>query len=80
MMQDLAGIVRTDPTSSVPPEGLAKLKSARRRSGSPATASTIRGGTPRWTSATVDGLRRDRDQCAGRKESRGGHFRDDYPE
>ena len=53
MMQDLVGIVRSEAEMQRALDGLAALRErARRRSASPAIASTTPAGTPRSTCAT----------------------------
>ena len=81
MMQDLVGIVRTEPRDGARARGARAVEGAGAEgSASPATANTIRGGTPRSTSTTCSGLRGGDPGGDRAKESRGGHFRDDCPE
>jgi succinate dehydrogenase / fumarate reductase flavoprotein subunit len=81
MMQDLVGIVRTGPEMERALEGLGRLKEEARRIGVPGN----REYNPGWHTAldltnllTVsEAITR---AAIERRESRGGHFRDDFPE
>jgi succinate dehydrogenase / fumarate reductase flavoprotein subunit len=80
-MQDLVGIVRTGPEMERALEGLGRLKDRARRVGVPGN----REYNPGWHTAldlgnllTVsEAITR---TALERRESRGGHFRDDYPD
>jgi succinate dehydrogenase / fumarate reductase flavoprotein subunit len=81
LMQDLVGIVRTGPEMERALEGLGRLKDRARRVGVPGN----REYNPGWHTAldlgnllTVsEAITR---TALERRESRGGHFRDDYPD
>ncbi len=81
MMQDLCGIVRTEDEMQQALEGIAKLKTRAARAGVGGTREYNTG----WhTSLDLDNLLTISEIIARagieRKESRGGHFRDDYPD
>jgi len=81
MMQDLVGIVRTGPEMERALEGLGKLKERERRVGVPGN----REYNPGWhTALDLDNLLTVSEAVTRaaieRRESRGGHFRDDYPD
>jgi succinate dehydrogenase / fumarate reductase flavoprotein subunit len=81
MMQDLVGIVRTGPEMERALEGLGKLKERARRVGVPGN----REYNPGWhTALDLDNLLTVSEAVTRaaieRRESRGGHFRDDCPE
>jgi succinate dehydrogenase / fumarate reductase flavoprotein subunit len=81
MMQDLVGIVRTEPEMQQALEGLKKLKARAARVG----VSGNREYNPGWhTALDLDNLLTVSEAITRaaieRKESRGGHFRDDHPE
>ncbi|MGH7701738.1 MAG: FAD-binding protein, partial [Gemmatimonadales bacterium] len=80
MMQDLVGIVRTEPEMNRALEGIARLKEQARRVG----VAGNREYNPGWhTALDLANLLTVSEAIARaaieRKESRGGHFRDDYP-
>jgi succinate dehydrogenase / fumarate reductase flavoprotein subunit len=81
MMQDLVGIVRTGPEMERALDGLGKLKQRARRVGVPGN----REYNPGWhTALDLDNLLTVSEAVTRaaieRRESRGGHFRDDCPE
>jgi len=81
MMQDLVGIVRREDEMQRAVDGLAKLRTRAARAG----ASGNREYNPGWhTALDLDNLLTVSEaivlSAIARKESRGGHFRDDYPE
>jgi succinate dehydrogenase / fumarate reductase flavoprotein subunit len=80
-MQNLVGIVRTEAEMQ---EALVRIEQLKERSGALARrviASTTPDGIPRLTFVTCcRSLRRSRARRSNAKESRGGHFREDYPE
>jgi len=81
MMQDLVGIVRTGPEMERALEGLGKLKERARRVGVPGN----REYNPGWhTALDLDNLLTVSEAVTRaaieRRESRGGHFRDDCPD
>jgi succinate dehydrogenase / fumarate reductase, flavoprotein subunit len=81
MMQDLVGIVRTGPEMERALEGLGKLKERARRVGVPGN----REYNPGWHTALDLGNLLTVSEAVTRaaierRESRGGHFRDDCPE
>jgi succinate dehydrogenase / fumarate reductase flavoprotein subunit len=81
MMQDLVGIVRTEADMQKAAQGLAALRARARKVGVTGT----RDYNPGWhTALDLPNLLTVSEaavQCAiARKESRGGHFRDDFPE
>ena len=81
MMQDLVGIVRTEDEMSKAIEGIAALKVRAEAVG----VSSHREYNPGWhTALDLDNLLTVSEAIARaareRKESRGGHFRDDYPD
>jgi succinate dehydrogenase / fumarate reductase flavoprotein subunit len=81
MMQDLVGIVRTESEMKQALEGLKKLAAQAAEVG----ASGNREYNPGWhTALDLDNLLTVSEAITpaaiDRKESRGGHFRDDYPE
>jgi succinate dehydrogenase flavoprotein subunit len=81
MMQDLVGIVRTGPEMERALEELGKLKQRARQVGVPGN----REYNPGWhTALDLDNLLTVSEAVTRaaieRRESRGGHFRDDYPE
>jgi succinate dehydrogenase / fumarate reductase flavoprotein subunit len=80
MMQDLVGIVRTEPEMQEALQGLQKLKARAARAGVPGN----REYNPGWhTALDLHNLLTVSEaitlSAIERKESRGGHFRDDYP-
>ena len=81
MMQDLVGIVRTGPEMERALEGLARLKARAQRVGVPGN----REYNPGWhTALDLDNLLTVSEAITRaaieRRESRGGHFRDDCPD
>ena len=81
MMQDLVGIVRTEAGDGARAGGDRTAQGAgARASASPGTGSTIRAGTPRSTCNLLTVSEAITRAALERKESRGGHFREDYPE
>jgi len=81
MMQDLVGIVRREDEMARARDGLEKLRERTRRVGSPGN----REYNPGWhTALDLDNLLTVSEavviSAMERKESRGGHFRDDYPD
>ncbi len=81
MMQDLVGIVRTGPEMERALEGLGRLKERARRIGVPGN----REYNPGWhTALDLQNLFTVSESVARaaleRKESRGGHFRDEFPD
>ena len=81
MMQDLVGIVRTEDEMSKAIEGIAELRTRAAKVG----VSSHREYNPGWhTALDLDNLLTVSEAIARsareRKESRGGHFRDDYPD
>ena len=81
MMQDLVGIVRQEDEMQQALEGIAKLKTRAAKAGVGGTREYNTG----WhTSLDLDNLLTISEIIARagieRKESRGGHFRDDYPD
>jgi succinate dehydrogenase / fumarate reductase flavoprotein subunit len=81
MMQDLVGIVRTEPEMERALEGVGRLRERAARVGVPGN----REYNPGWHTALDLGNLLTVSEAVTRaaierKESRGGHFRDDYPE
>jgi succinate dehydrogenase / fumarate reductase flavoprotein subunit len=81
MMQELVGIVRREDEMVRAREGLGKLRERARRVGAPGN----REYNPGWhTALDLDNLLTVSEavviSAMERKESRGGHFRDDYPD
>jgi succinate dehydrogenase / fumarate reductase flavoprotein subunit len=81
MMQELVGIVRVEDEMGRAREGLKKLRERARRVGAPGN----REYNPGWhTALDLDNLLTVSEavviSAIERKESRGGHFRDDYPD
>ena len=81
-MQDLVGIVRREDEMERALDGIAETEGARRpRSASPAIANTIPAGIPRSILTNLLTVSEAITRAAiERKESRGAHFRDDFPE